>query len=606
MYKLLNKIAQIKPKLENNSYLVWVIASFTIVQIFAGIIFHQSISRYAHPPDHNYHTVMTKLYSQNPKSLFITRENQLDYVCENHSITRVAPVITTPSLYANITGKSLFIVDQIINDSDISLSVIQMLQVGFGLVNLFYIYKISEYVFKDKLPRIFTILIISNIQMFSYLYNYLNYDNLLNLASTLSIYYLINYLKTKDVKNIIILIIWLCIGSLTKFTIGPLLIIILTITVIYENKKLPQLFINLKDFFLQKSNYLLKSWFVVILVLTFLFFGNNVVNHKALFTSSKQSTLEVEHCVNFLNVESIDDSEEESTHSIEQTPDTERKNVLEYFMIWSRVMVTRTINIASHKSLYKPEIYTNISLGIIVFSFLLLAIKYRLRNRYINVLLIITLSYIGYLFAYRYSYYLTTNNIDTVISGRYMFPVIAPFTTVIVYVCWNYIGNKKISLILLLSISAFLFYADKMYLLQNYHVWRIVDSKVSPIETSEPIFLGQDSQTQLFNIGSDYSNKGLAIYISTYTKTIKDGYLFNLYESDCKTLLQQIELNNIKDNDFHIIEFNDYIKADESYCFNVKNISNELPIVLWYGENSNGEETNTDYEKNIIYTPLYK
>lgn len=89
--------------------------------------------------------------------------------------------------------------------------------------------------------------------MFSYLINFLSYDNLANLASTLSIYYLLNYMKKRDIEDVFKLLLWICIGCLTKFTFGPLLVLILLVFIFNEKKRVKEILKDTKAFLFKKK-----------------------------------------------------------------------------------------------------------------------------------------------------------------------------------------------------------------------------------------------------------------------------------------------------------------------------------------------------------------
>jgi hypothetical protein len=574
---LTNKnIGKIEKKLNRTLF-----SLFLVLTAFS-IIFFFYIRDISHPPDYGYHSVMAILFRENPFSIFIFNMGRLVDICDNFEIARISPVITTPNLYANITGKLLLLTGFFVSNEALSLRIVELLQVSFGLFNIYYIYKTSGFVFKKRFPRIITILLVSNIQMFSYLMSHLNYDQLVNLASTLSIYYLLSYIKERNIKDILKLIIWICIGSLTKFTYGPLLVLLLLILTFNERGRFRDMFLDTKEFVLKRKNLVLTLITSCFFLLTAIFYGNNIINYKTILPSRSQAQLENAYCEN----RNSEYSAQEYLDSLER-PDVdvesqlERVNVFKYFAIWSNLMVERLINIASHKSLYKPRIYTEIFKILLLLSGSLFLVKYRFKEKYINILLFLFWGYIGYLFLYRYNNYLASGNFDRAIAGRYIFPVIAPFIILLVYSFWKILKKKTLPIISLLVLSLFFIYSDKVFLLKNYKVWSVANTEETS-ETVGPIFLGQSSPKQKFQIGEEYSNNELGVYVSTYAKNIKGGYTLNLYEEDCLTNIESVEMKKIRDNSYVLVKFQKELEYNYPYCFDVENKANDLPVTLWY------------------------
>lgn len=590
----------------------------TLISIMVSILFYYYIRNLSHPPDYGYHSVMSILFKENPRSIFIWSYEQLDFICKNHNIARISPVITSPSLYANITGKALFLIDLFLKNQKLSLKIVELLQVSFGLINLYYIYKISGFVFKKEFPRIMSILLVSNLQMFSYMMSHLNYDNLVNLASTLSIYYLLHYMKKRDMKDVFKLLLWICVGCLTKFTFGPLLILILLVFIFNERKRVKEILKDTKVFLFKKKNIVLTSLTTIFTILTAVFYGNNILTYKTILPSPKQGKEEVAYCKALLPVEeeelNVSDQEEsssleESDKEVEIEEEPEQVGIFKYLVIWLDLMVERLINIASHKSLYKPRIYTVIFEIIFLLSGVLFLVKYRFKNKYINVLLFLFCGYLGYLFMYKYKSYLVSNNPGSAVTGRYMFPVIGPFIILFVYGFWNIFKKKTIPIAILVILSIFFIYSDTVYLFQNYKIWSSrYMGRVG--ELVGPMYRGDSSPRQNFKIEKGFSNRKLAVHISTYGEKIEDGVIFNLYDGDCITKIESIKIKNIKDNCDKTIRFSNRLEYDKEYCFDVQNKGSDNPITLWYPlYDLEGYSTTVLFkETNVGSTvgPLYK
>jgi hypothetical protein len=602
-------------KVLNKKNIANILLVFTILLIIVQTIFYFLISDIVLSPDYDYHYYLATLFRDNPLTVFFFNLEGLD-LCSFLSGSRVGLVMTGPNIYGNITGKLLFLINLLISNESLSLNIVSLLQTSFGLLNIYYIYKISGFVFKKKLPRVFVIFILTNIQMFSYLMNYLTYDNLVNLASSASIYYLLNYLKEKDIKNVFLLGIFLCIGILTKYTFGVLLVMIILVLLFHARLRIKEFIKDINKFIFNKKNLFLKLILFVLISLNIFFYAHNIIVNKTLIPSpgagrrycSQDSSKQVEEIEIIEQGTPVVETEifKEGGENL-QEQEVKKDNVFSYFRHWFLLMVGRTFNIASHKSLSKPTIFTRVFSFLIILSFLLFLVKYRFKDKYINILVLFLLGYISFLFFFRYNIYISreedSGNLG--IAGRYMFPVISSFVILFVYSFWNISKKKIVPIIILILISVFFLYSDKIFLLQNYRSWAVVNGSQRESETRK-ILEGETSPNQKFYVEEEFTNNEIAVYASTLYENIEEGFRFNLYKEDCSTLIGRYDLERISDNRYYIIEFSEGIEYDEMYCFNIENVGSEEPIVLWYSENDLNGYIEGEEQRDILYSPIEK
>lgn len=221
-----------------------------------------SLYNIAVQPDKDYHVGVARVYKKNPWKIFFWKANDVKIECDD-PVKYNPPVSTSPFLYHSIVGKIWFVTR--------SLRITSLIQTIFGLLTVFYIFRLAQLLTDDKWVHIFALVIITNIPMFTYMINYLSYDNLVNLAATASIYYLASFIKFRNVNDFLSSVSFVLVGLLTKIAFGPLAVLI---------------FVILFFAFWGKKHYKFKWVNVVslwVLIVIFgLFYARNYFNYKTL------------------------------------------------------------------------------------------------------------------------------------------------------------------------------------------------------------------------------------------------------------------------------------------------------------------------------------
>ncbi|MGI6476112.1 MAG: glycosyltransferase family 39 protein [Candidatus Dojkabacteria bacterium] len=553
---------------------------FTILLVLIKLIFYFYIFDIAHAPDYGHHHYILNIYKQFSWSISLFTKKILATICTSMPHRGRGLAITSPNLYGIIVGKTALLLDFFLRNEVLSIRLTNLLQTSFGLLNIYFVYKISGFIFKEKLPRIFTVLLLTNIQMFSYLINFLNYDNLANLASTMSIYFFLKYIKKEDIKDLFILIILICIGVLVKYTTAVLFVLLILLFFYLKRKHLVQFLEKTYFFVKDKKNIFISVITFLVLSITFFYYTKNYLTFNTILPSSPKGK---QYCQGFIEKEEeINPFDEiESEDSI----DTEEKELIGFLSFarnWLGLMVDRTINVASHKSLHKPPVFNTIFSSLLIISFCFFLIR-RVENKDMKILVYLFLGYLIFLFFYKYHHYLSfpEKGQSSGIAGRYLFPVYAPFIILFVYSYWNLFKNRTVSVAILAALSIFFIYSDKVFLLRNYKTWSAA-YRISTDETTGSLFIGQSSSKQRFKVQEEFSNRELGVYISTYGRNIRKGITFNLYEGDCFTNIESIEMRNIRDNQYKIIKFTSELEYNKYYCFDIQNEGSDKPVTLWY------------------------
>lgn len=150
----------------------------------------------------------------------------------------------------------------------------------------------------------------------------------------------------------------------------------------------------------------------------------------------------------------------------------------------------------------------------------------------------------------------------------------------------NTINNKTILknpvlIVIILIIGYYFVYGDFIYFALNYKHWYI-ESPVHMVSDQNVggIVNQRMSPFQQFTTPSDKDIRGISLRISTYKKAIDNSVYLDLYQGDCQTKIEEIEIQRIIDNQKKIIPFRNNLERNTNYCFNISN-KNSLPITIW-------------------------
>lgn len=400
-------------------------------------------------PDENYHYHVSMFYSE---TLGIPENSEETFIYGD--ITR------TPFLYFWTSGR-------IINANFTGLSdliVIRFVNLLYSLGVLIFVYLLSKEVIKNKYLQLVPLFFLSNTLMFVFLSGSVSYDNLANLFSIASIYFLIRHLKEKKSSSLILWLIAITAGLLTKLTLAPLVLIefVLLIWEYFKNRKLP------KITKLRKSHYAGILLVVLFIVLNIIVYGVNIFRFKSLTPSCIQVLTHEECSKNalYLRELTVERTDIYSKSGLLEVFD-KRLSPYEYVFDWVLSMASRTYGVFGHRS-YAISNWLA-SLYVVYFGgiFLLGVRKFKKEDKTLNSLVIIAAFYITFvLFFHNYLNYLKTGRYLLALQGRYLFPVLPVFYVAsIAFV--EKVKNKIFRTILLLSglllffIGFILFFIDR-------------------------------------------------------------------------------------------------------------------------------------------------
>ena len=274
---------------------------------------------------------------------------------------------------------------------------------------------------------------------------------------------------------------------------------------------------------------------------------------------------------------------------------------LDYFIKWEKMIEKRTFNIAAHKSLYKEAWFDNILHYLIIgFAVLLIFQLIRKRNKYIFYLTIMFFLYSFFILFYiNYPTYLITNDLSRALQGRYLFPVLGAFVVLFSYSFMSFFNNKTIKLAILIILSAFFIWGDFVFFYFNHWIWEESNSNIMSLKDLKDVGRtekGRKSVYQTFQT-NDKEIIGIRVYISTHQKILTKEFDFNLYRNSCKRHIETHPIISeaqqiLIDNSYFIIKFNEPLKNNKWYCFNIINVNSDDPISLKF--------SNTDLSGHIV------
>ena len=427
--------------------LIFIFLVFLLVCIFLAFNIKMGVS-----PDSYYHLRVSQAYST---TLGIPQNTPQTY--QWRDITRI------PYLYFWINGRILNINNGVIDE----VVLLRVINVIYSLGTVYVMYLLSKEIFKDKWKRVLPVFFLTHTLMFVFLSSSINYDNLANLLSTLSIYFFVKFVKKGiNLKYLLLMLLSLCIGALTKSTVLPVALILVILSVVEIVKRKDEV----KRIRAGKELLLLIP-IVIFVFLNLSLYGGNLLKYKTLEPSCTQ-ILTHEQCLE--NGVYYRNKVDYNATPINGPIDVfnmiikgERIGPVRYFFRWFPNLMSKIFGIMGDSSLSLP--YYLVALFILFFlagAVLIISNKRKLTktDKY---LITILLFYTAILFfTQNYSMYLTYNHYYLGLQGRYIFPVIS-MIYILLTKSFFFVTPQKLRNIVLISFSILLIYSCNIYLFLN-------------------------------------------------------------------------------------------------------------------------------------------
>lgn len=395
-----------EPIISHKAVLVLVMAYFMVF----GLI----MVNHSGQPDQSMHEYYSSRYSEtwgipkdNPQSPFYITDNEYLYYWINGAALKLyhflAPVENRS------TNRLLW----------------RLISVALSSGTLYYIYQLSSKVTGNKFGGTLAAFLSANTLMFVFISGGVSYDNLMNLSSAAAIYHMVCILKREDyAKNTALMGIWLSLGSLSKSQVALLAFILFFIWLFYSIKNRKG--INLHFTY---TNIILAIICTLTFGLFLEFYGGNLIKYHRPIPSCKQ-VKDSEFCTNF-------------SYRIPQYQKVDygdlwvkRNDIvgpIAYFgNFWLyEGMINGIWGIVSHNT-YVPRFTTSLQELLIIWAVLCMARYWKKEDVISLVLLIIFISYTGYVFLMNYNSELHYNFRHYAVQGRYLFPVLGAFLALLV------------------------------------------------------------------------------------------------------------------------------------------------------------------------------
>ncbi len=407
-------------------------------------------------PDSFYHLDVSKAYST---TLGIPSNTPQTY--QYRDITRIA------YLYFWINGRILDINKGLINE----VLLLRIVNIIYSLGTVYITYLLSKEILKGKWKKLFPVFLLTNTLMFVFLSSSINYDNLANLLSVLSIFFFVKFVKSElKIKHLLLMILFLCLGALTKYTLLPLAFILVVLSLIDVFIKRERL----KDIRSGKEILLLFPVLISIF-LNLALYGVNLFKYGSLDPNCER-ILTHEQCLengvyyrDNLTFPSTKVGGFKGVFDLIKSGD--RIDPISYFGKWIINITDKIFGIMGDSSLFMPKYFKYLYLFFLSVGIFLSAIFYKRWNRVDKYLMIITLFYISILFLFwNYNMYLKHDHLYLGLQGRYIFPVIS-----IMYILFSkaifFLNKKWMIYSILVSLIILFFYGCIPFFVLNVESW---------------------------------------------------------------------------------------------------------------------------------------
>jgi len=408
--------------------IIWLFLFFIICGIDFAFNIKPGVS-----PDENYHIQLTEEYSKG--GLFASNSEET---------YRLGNIEDIPNLYHFALGK-LLVFNIFGMENYIFLRLISLV---FSTLTCYFVYKLTQLLTDKKSVQLLSLVLVTNIPIFSFIAASVNYDALANLFSILSIFLFFVYLKNNKHTTLLWLIIILCLGALTKISFLPLALIIVILLAINMRKKLrePKFFAGFR--------HGLSIVALVAVLLTSYFYIRNLYKYHAPVPSCTD-TLSHESC--------LINPVYERDYVGQQKADIDTVGIGTYLYKWSFYMFKSTINQTGHQTISKPKFALIPYFAVILFAVIGVIRKYKFKNKQINYLMSIIAFHALFLIFYQnYPSYLKHGLPYLGVQGRYMLPVLGPITFLLASGSHQF-KNKYLNFAVIVAVATLFIFGNYIY-----------------------------------------------------------------------------------------------------------------------------------------------
>jgi hypothetical protein len=407
------------------------------------------------PPDESYHLAFIESFTKNGFNPFLEKQTSFFFLGE---------ISRTPFfIYHYLFSFGYALVENIPKFYIILRLVNIMMAFGTLLLTI----KVATELGVSKLVRNVSVFMLANTLMFLFLSSGVSYDNLFILVSMGTILLTLRLYQKIETSNLLLLIILILIGSLTKVNylpIGAASIIVLVIQ--YLQSPLKVTCSTIVSSF--KRKFRLNSALLVcvgILIIPFLNrYAANLINYKT-YAPDCQQVLTINQC----RENRLFARNEEVFGSDRRKAD---KNIVEYFASWTVLMQERTYGVHSHKQILPSKI-TLLWINVLLILALVGTVRlWKKSDKLMSVALFIIAFNGIVLFLENLSIYQGSGRVTFVLHGRYIFSVLPIMYLIGNHYMLNLVRNRYMQFsVIVVSVVVFAFSALPIFLMEADAQW---------------------------------------------------------------------------------------------------------------------------------------
>lgn len=348
---------------------------------------------------------------------------------------------------------------------------LRVLNTIFALGTVIICFLLSKEVIKHKWWQLLPVFVLTNILMFVFLSAAVNYDNLANLFSIISIYFLVRVINHKRfVTNSILWMLFISLGTLVKYPILPLALSMTIVWLVFVIKNS----INLS----QRKLITHDIWLLIILVIlmlgNFAIYGVNLLVYRTITPPCREILTDAQ-CEISPYIIRYQETAIQPKLTLSEARANGYPSPIGYALVdWVWFMLIRTVGVTGHQS-YLPFhtiTYFQYLFYWIIFMGFINLVYHRKVEFTKSSLVFIASFYSLVLIIMNYNAELTYGFQQISLQGRYIFPVIGALLILFTSV----IKNIPLKLIrwptLLFSLGLF-FYGSTLTIILGYNSYFI-------------------------------------------------------------------------------------------------------------------------------------
>lgn len=390
-----------------------------------------------------------------------------------------------PYLYFWLMGKLVHLNFFAVSD----LIFLRCINICIGLATLWFSWKTILILTEKSSTRLLFIILCTNTLMLTFLNSFVSYDNLVNFFAVTSLYSLLAYFQNRSIIHLLLCILFLLSGCLTKLSFLPYAVLVFFVFLLKERKNLGRMIVELKSCFLFTNipRMVLVALCFFFLILNLELHLGNVIKFNDLSPSPaaivglenamQNRIFARDHIVRQFkeNKLSLPDARRMAIRYIKHNGDRngafyllnrtdQEKRQHNYYRIdrfryvfpWLDLALSKTFGIMGHKSMEKTGVGLIPYMLIFLFAAVLMIRQFRLSDMNGNAvtLLIILIGYTLVIMQYvNYNTYYSSGAIDLALQGRYLFPVIYAGYALLAYYLTNF-KSTRLNMVVATSVAA--------------------------------------------------------------------------------------------------------------------------------------------------------